>query len=93
MTIHLHPMLKKGKKQKDNFHAQTGNLLIISKKEIISNSLLKKCSNICFLSLSIIMGLVYALFAFGVMGSTNKICAANNIEFNPYPYQNQSDLD
>ena len=39
------------------------------------------------------MGLVYALFTFGAVGNTNKICAANNVEFNPYPYQNQSDLE
>ena len=50
------------------------------------NNVLKQGKNVCFLSLSLIMGLVYALFTFGIIGENNKICAANNIEFNPYPY-------
>ena len=41
-----------------------------------------------------VMAIVYGLYAFHATGSSyEKRCLANAVDFHPYAYQNQSDLD
>jgi len=48
----------------------------------------------CYLLLSIIMGIVYGLYAFGSMGTGgDKICAADPIHYHPLNYKSQQELD
>jgi len=48
----------------------------------------------CYLLLSIIMGIIYGLYAFEAMGSgSEKICAANPAQYHPLNYKSQSELN
>ena len=50
--------------------------------------------NCCLAFVSTTMAVVYGLFAFGAIGSHNTLkCVANAVDFHPYAYQNQTDLD
>lgn len=42
---------------------------------------------------SVAVGTVYGLYAFGVLGSGNtKYCLANQVDYHPYPYKSQKDM-
>lgn len=48
----------------------------------------------CYLLLSIIMGIVYGLYAFESIGTgREKICAANPAQYHPLNYKSQKELD
>jgi len=48
----------------------------------------------CYFLLSIIMGIVYGLYAFESIGTGgDKICAANPAQYHPLNYKSQTELD
>jgi hypothetical protein len=44
-------------------------------------------------AISLAVGTVYGLYAFGSLGGNQeKYCLANQIDYHPYPYDNQVDM-